>query len=164
MFRLLSIITLILSSGLCQAQLSVGDTAPTQLGKDAITSKEISLQNYSGKVTVIMFWASWCDYCYKTLPVMEAMQEQLGQTKLQVISIAVKDDARSINKITAEMNPLSMISGYDKLGRILASYGDDYMPNLWVINRDGKVAGHMPIKNDEDLVKAIKMVEFEIMQ
>ena len=95
---------------------------------------------------------------------MEAMQKQLGQTKLQVISIAVKDDARTINKITDEMNQLSMISGYDKLGKVLASYGDDYMPNLWVINRAGKITGHMPIKNDEDLVKAIKMVEFELKQ
>lgn len=164
MKRILTLFITLLFTGICNAQLSVGDNAPILLGKDSKTSKEITLHNYSEKVTVIMFWASWCDYCYKTLPVMEAMQKQLGQTKLQVISIAVKDDARTINKITDEMNQLSMISGYDKLGKVLASYGDDYMPNLWVINRAGKITGHMPIKNDEDLVKAIKMVEFELKQ
>lgn len=162
MFRLLTIIAILLFSGICEAKLSVGNNAPAQLGKDTKSSKEILLQNYTDKVVVIMFWASWCDYCYKTLPVMEAMQEQLGLNSLQVITIAVKDDARAVNKITSEMNPLSIVSSYDKSGKVLSSFGDEYMPNIWVINKAGKIAGHMAVKNDADLIKAIKMVENEL--
>ena len=108
------------------------------------------------------FWATWCDYCLKTLPAMEYMQKQLGLGNLQVVSVAVKDEAKAVRKITAEMNELSMISSIDKTGKVAESFGDDYMPNVWVIGRDGKVMAQMPLKNDEDLIKAVKLVEAAI--
>jgi len=90
---------------------------------------------------------------------MEYMQEQLGLANLQVVSIAVKDDPKSVNKITAELKEMSMVSAVDKTGKVGETFGDDYMPNVWIIGRDGKIAAQTQIKNDEDLKKAIKLVE-----
>ena len=162
MIRLSAFILLLLLSGLAQARISVGDAAPIRLGKDAKSAEEVLLPDSAGKVTVVHFWATWCDYCLKTLPAMEYMQKQLGLGNLQVISVAVKDEAKTVRKITAEMNELSMISSIDKTGKVAESFGDDYMPNVWVIGRDGKVMAQMPLKNDEDLVKAVKLVEAAI--
>ena len=159
MKRILTLAVILLFSGLCQAQLAIGENAPFRLGKNATSGDEVIIQDYAGKVTVVMFWATWCDYCYKTLPAMEALQEQLGTSNIQVISIAVKDESKVVNKITAEMKELSMISSVDKTGKVAESFGDQYMPNVWVINHAGKVAGHMAIKDDNDLIKAIKMIE-----
>ncbi len=159
MKRIFTLATILLFSGLCQAQLAIGENAPFRLGKNTKSSEEVIIQDYAGKVSVIMFWASWCDYCYKTLPAMEALQEQLGLSSLQVIAIAVKDEPKTVNKIIAEMKNLSMISSADKTGKVAESFGDDYMPNVWVINRTGKIAGHMAVKDDNDLIKAIKMIE-----
>jgi hypothetical protein len=33
------------------------------------------------------------------------------------------------------------------------------MPNVWIIGRDGKIAAQTQVKNDDDLKKAIKLVE-----
>ena len=159
MKRILTLAVILLFSGLCQAQLAIGENAPFRLGKNAKSGDEVIIQDYAGKVTVVMFWATWCDYCYKTLPAMEALQEQLGTSNIQVISIAVKDESKVVNKITAEMKELSMISSVDKTGKVAESFGDQYMPNVWVINHAGKVAGHMAVKDDNDLIKAIKMIE-----
>ena len=159
MKRILTLAVILLFSGLCQAQLAIGENAPFRLGKNATSGDEVIIQDYAGKVTVVMFWATWCDYCYKTLPAMEALQEQLGTSNIQVISIAVKDESKVVNKITAEMKELSMISSVDKTGKVAESFGDQYMPNVWVINHAGKVAGHMAVKDDNDLIKAIKMIE-----
>ena len=90
---------------------------------------------------------------------MEHLQEQLGAQNLQVISIAVKDDARLVNKITTEMGDLSMISSVDKSGKVLESFGDDYLPNIWVIGRDGKVIAQGGVKDDEELKAAVKKIE-----
>lgn len=159
MLRLLTLTLVLLFSGLCEAKLSVGDPAPFHLGKNAKGGAEISLQNYSGKVTVVHFWATWCDYCFKTLPAMEYMQEQLGQANLQVVSIAVKDEPKAVNKITAELKDLAMISAVDKTGKIMESFGDEYMPNVWIIGRDGRIVAQTQVKDDEDLKKTIKLVE-----
>lgn len=149
-------------SGICQAKLAVGDTAPIRLGKHSKTGEEVITPDFAGKIIVVHFWASWCDYCFKTLPAMEAVQEQLGLSNVQVVSVAYKDDAKTVNKITAELNELSMVSSLDKTGKIVESFGDDYMPNLWVIGRDGKIAGQVSVKDDEALKKAIMLIEAAI--
>lgn len=162
MLRLSALILLLLLSSLAQARISVGDAAPLRLGKDAKSADEVLLPDSAGKITVVHFWATWCDYCLKTLPAMEYMQKQLGLGNLQVVSVAVKDEAKTVRKITAEMNELSMTSSIDKTGKVAESFGDDYMPNVWVIGRDGKVLAQMPLKNDEDLIKAVKLIEAAI--
>lgn len=162
MLRLIALPLMLILSGLCEAKLSVGDPAPFRLGKNAKGGEEIILQDYSGKIAVVHFWATWCDYCFKTLPAMEYMQEQLGLAGLQVISVAVKDEPKAVNKITAELKELSMVSGVDKTGKVMESFGDDYMPNVWIIGRDGRIMAQTQIKNDEDLKKAIKLVEAAI--
>lgn len=162
MKRLSALILLLLLSGAVQARISVGDAAPQRLGKNADTAEEILLPDSAGKITVVHFWATWCDYCFRTLPAMEFMQEKLGPDNLRVVSIAVKDEARAVRKITAEMKELSMLSSIDRTGKIAESFGDDYMPNIWVIDRDGKVMAQMPVKSDEDMVKAVKLVEAAI--
>lgn len=141
------------------APLSVGDTAPPGIGKDSRAGDERLLAENAGKITVLHFWASWCDYCFKTLAVMDTLQEQLGPKGLQVVSIAVKDDSRTANRITDELKPLAMLSTIDRKGALLAAYGDDYLPNVWIIGRDGRISGRITVKNDEDLKTAIRLVE-----
>ena len=41
----------------------IGTTAPTFTGPDVESGKEISLDQYKGKVVLINFWASWCYEC-----------------------------------------------------------------------------------------------------
>ena len=162
MNRLSLLIFLLLLSGLAQARISVGDAAPLRLGKDVKSAEEVLLPDSAGKITVVHFWATWCDYCLKTLPAMEYMQEQLGLSNLQVVSVAVKDEPKAVRKITAELNELSMQSTVDRTGKVAESFGDDYMPNVWIIGRDGKVTAQMQLKSDEDLIKAVKLVEAAI--
>jgi hypothetical protein len=81
---------------------------------------------------------------------------------LQVISVAFKDEPKTINKITAELKELSMISAIDKTGKVVESFGDDYMPNVWIIGRDGKIMSQVTVKDDEELKKAIKLIEAAI--
>ena len=162
MSRVSRLVFLLLLSGLAQARISVGDAAPLRLGKDVKSAEEVLLPDSAGKITVVHFWATWCDYCLKTLPAMEYMQEQLGLSNLQVVSVAVKDEPKAVRKITAELNELSMQSTVDKTGKVSESFGDDYMPNVWIIGRDGKVTAQMQLKSDEDLIKAVKLVEAAI--
>ena len=159
MKRILIASFFLLLSGFCQAKLAVGDAAPIRLGKHSKTGEEVILPEYTGKITVVHFWADWCDYCYKTLPALEAMQEQLGQNNLQVISVAVKNTALAVNKITNEMKNMLMVSSIDKTGKVMGSFGDEYMPNVWIIDRNGKILAQTAIKDDEDLKKAIRLVE-----
>lgn len=159
MIRLLLLSVLLVFSHVSEAKINAGQPAPVNLGRNANTGADVKLSNYTGKVVVLHFWASWCDFCYKTLPAMEYLQDQLGKDNLQVISIAVKDDAKTVKEITAEMKDMAMISSVDKSGKVLESFGDDYLPNIWIIGRDGKVISQGGVKDDEELKVAVRKIE-----
>jgi len=52
---------------------AVGDIPPALLGKDR-DGHRVDLGEYRGKVVVLTFWASWCGYCLKELPALDALQ------------------------------------------------------------------------------------------
>src|SRR6185312_10026400 len=51
-----------------------GTLPPPLLGKDR-DGQVIDLATMHGKVVIVTFWASWCGYCLKELPVLNALQE-----------------------------------------------------------------------------------------
>lgn len=53
-----------------QAQVRVGDTPPDALGRNR-EGNDVVLSDHRGKVVVVTFWATWCGYCLKELPVLE---------------------------------------------------------------------------------------------
>lgn len=63
-----------------------GDMPPDVLGKDE-TGQPISLESLRGKVVILTFWATWCPYCLKELPILENIQNLAGKDRIEVIAI-----------------------------------------------------------------------------
>ena len=50
---------------------------------------EIKLADFSGKVIILDFWATWCSPCRKEIPHFIELQNEYGSEGLQVIGISV---------------------------------------------------------------------------
>ncbi|MBA4356748.1 MAG: TlpA family protein disulfide reductase, partial [Desulfovibrio sp.] len=44
-----------------------------------------------GKVTLIMFWATWCPACKTELPVLEQLRAKYPADKLDILAVSVDD-------------------------------------------------------------------------
>ena len=119
----------------------IGDTPPAALGKDG-RNKAIDLSAYRGKVVIVTFWASWCGYCLKELPALNALQEQAGDQWLKIIAVNVMDDTTDYRAMTRQMRDYKLVMTRDRDGGIAAGYGVKAYPNLWMIDPQGKVASH----------------------
>lgn len=64
----------------------IGEQAPDVLGV-AVDGSPVSLAEYAGKPIVVTFWATWCPYCRKELPILEGIQRSAGTGSLQVIAV-----------------------------------------------------------------------------
>jgi len=119
----------------------IGAIAPTALGKDG-KSKAVDLADHRGKVVIVTFWASWCGYCLKELPALNALQAQMGDQWLKVIAVNVRDDTNAYRAMTRQMRDYKLILSRDQSGDIAATYGVEAYPNLWMIDPQGRVASH----------------------
>ena len=51
------------------------------------------LADYKGKLVVVNFWATWCAPCRKEMPMLDALQDELGGEAFEVVTIATGRNA-----------------------------------------------------------------------
>jgi thiol-disulfide isomerase/thioredoxin len=104
----------------------------------SLSGEKIDLANYRGKVVILSFWASWCPYCRKLIPMLVEFQRQYYDQGLRVIGIAVQDEpdaVRTYYHLTKMNYPVAM---EDARTEDLYA-GMQGVPNTLMIGRDGRI-------------------------
>jgi len=115
----------------------VGDIAPEQVGKN-LAGEQLVLTNYRGKAVVVSFWATWCQYCLKELPILEGVQKQAGGEHMQVI--AINTESRETYREAAKvLKNFSLILAHDTGDKAAKAYGVDGIPHMVIIGPDGRI-------------------------
>lgn len=150
---LFALLALFAASG-CHARPSVGELPPDDLGRDR-HGEEVRLSALHGKVVLVSFWASWCGYCMKEMPVLAALQKMKGADQLAVIGVSHQDDLDTFRKIRNRWQSLSVVLTYDAGDdRIARPWGVDEIPYLVMIGRDGRIA-HIHVGYGEEMLDSI---------
>jgi len=115
---------------------AAGDMAPDDLGM-TLKGTPVHLKDYAGKAVVISFWASWCKYCLKELPILYNVQKA-AKGRLQVVAINTEDD-EIFERLSRAMRTLEIGMSYDPDETARKAYGVNGIPHMVVIGRDGKI-------------------------
>lgn len=160
--RFLFILLLLVSPlSVAETKLSVGDLPPAYLGKDSL-GHEVNLNDETGKVVVVTFWASWCGSCIRELPILEGIQREAGANNIKVVAVNYKESRRDYYKIQKQLSSLELTLTHDKRGIIGNQFGVNVIPNLFIIGRDGKLAFHK-VGYDESAIGEIITVLNELL-
>ena len=129
-----------------------GDVPPPELGV-TLSGDRVLLSNYAGKAVVVTFWATWCPYCLKELPVLENVQNLAGKDRIAVIAVNVekRDVFRRATRIMSKGMHMESVSDAD--GAVRAAFGVTGLPHMLIIGRDGRIIrvyqGYAESKLDE---------------
>lgn len=98
----------------------------------------VSNANWSGKVVLINFWATWCPPCREEIPELIALQKQYGD-RLQIIGISEDDDPpEKVLKFARQQGinyPIVMSTP-----ELIAAYGGvPALPTSYVVDTKGRV-------------------------
>ena len=118
-----------------------------------------NLGEWSGKLMVVNFWATWCPPCRREIPGFVDLQNQYGDQGLQFIGIAI-DDAAKVRSFADEY-PINypLLVGQDDATRAGIAFGNDLgaLPYTVVIDQDQRIiyrrAGELPKSTLEDVIK-----------
>lgn len=133
-----SLIALSLLSLSAQAAPAAGDIPPDVVGRLA-DGTEVKLSDYAGKAVVVSFWATWCPYCLKELPVLNAIQVSPAKNSIQVIAVNTeeRDVFRAASRALGSSISLKMV--YDPGKSAQKAYGVHGIPHMAIIGKDGKI-------------------------
>ena len=119
-------------------KLEPGDRPPSDQVGQTLSGEPVRLKDFAGKAVVLSFWATWCEYCMKEMPILANIQSHTGKKGVQVLAVNV-EDRDVFRKVVPIMEPLNLALAYDpkKIGQ--KAFGVDGLPHMVIIGRDGRV-------------------------
>jgi len=72
--------------------------APKILVED-LTGKEVSLDDFRGRVVLVDFWATWCKPCAKMMPELQKLSSQYAEQGFTVIGISIDAGSEVASKV-----------------------------------------------------------------
>ena len=68
----------------------------------ALDGRVLRPEDFSGEVLLVNFWATWCLPCREEMPMLQALQDELGSDGLQIVGVAL-DDAPRVQAFVEEV-------------------------------------------------------------
>lgn len=100
---------------------------------------EMTLAAYEGKYVVLNFWATWCAPCRKEMPMLSAMQAQLGGDTFEVVAIATGRNPRpAMERFFAEIEVDNLPLHTDARQSLARSLGILGLPVTLILNPEGQ--------------------------
>jgi cytochrome c biogenesis protein CcmG/thiol:disulfide interchange protein DsbE len=97
----------------------------------------VSLSAGNGKVTIVDFWATWCEPCKESFPAYQKLVDE-HRGKLEMIGISEDDSPAGIKKF-AKATGVSFALAWDDGQTVSKQYQPPTMPTSYVIDENGIV-------------------------
>ena len=99
----------------------------------------IALRDFSGKVVVLNFWASWCGPCRLEAPDLQRTWEEYRGRGVQFLGINYRDDPAAARAYVGEFG-IAYPSVFDPAGKLAADYQLVGLPTTFIVDRNGRIS------------------------
>ncbi len=126
-------------------RVAPGNAAPAFTLTD-LEGKEVSLQDFSGKVIYLDFWASWCAPCMREVPYAKELKKRFeGEEELVFLYISVDEDQDAWRK-TVEQQQIEGVHLNVKgmQADIAKQYNVKGVPTFYIIDKQGVIHNNNP--------------------
>jgi len=112
----------------------------------------------TSRVTILSFWASWCEPCRKELVELNRIARELHAQGVSVVTVNIDEDKDIIKAQRFLLSHGTTINVlYDRLSVARAQYGVTTIPRMFLIDRKGIVrADHRGFKDVAEIETEIR--------
>lgn len=144
------------AAGACAAELRQGDAPPDYVGK-TVDGDPVLISQHAGKAVVISFWATWCQYCLKELPILDGIRKaSKGRIDVIAINTEERDVFRAVRR--ALKGSVDLELAYDPGHQAQTAYGVNGIPHMVIIGHDGKIAGVFRGYDQDSLASIVETI------
>jgi thiol-disulfide isomerase/thioredoxin len=123
------------------------------------TGEQVSASAFDGSVTLVNFWATWCEPCRDEMPMLVDLHRAYAGSGFQVVGVAMDDVQQARDFATGLGVDYPILVGTTDVMVVAQSYGNlsGSLPYSVLIDRDGIVRWtHLGVLKKEELTRQIK--------
>jgi thiol-disulfide isomerase/thioredoxin len=117
-----------------------------------------TLPDYSGKVLLVNFWASWCPPCIQEMPVMVRLKQQFKDRPFEVLALNVGEKKYRVWKFV-KLIDFDLPVLLDESSDTSRAWGVETLPTSFLVDAKGRVRYRVrgdPGWDDPDTVALIE--------
>ncbi len=127
---------------------------------EALSGNQVSLADYSDKVLLVNFWASWCPPCVAELPSMQALKESFAGQPFEILALNVGEDPRRVRGFLKYFKtdldfPILLRAD----GDVAKAWNVNAMPTSALVDKRGRLAATMVGPRDWNSRDTRRLVE-----
>lgn len=128
--------------------------------------KELTLNDFKGRLTLVNFWATWCAPCRKEMPSLEVLSNQIGGDTFKVVTIAtMRSSEEAVKKFFNDNNIIDLPKFRDPKGYLARASGVAALPLTILLDRNGneisRLIGDADWAQDETIEFIKKAIEID---
>ncbi len=115
-----------------------GNPVPPPINLTDINGKVFSINDYTGRVTLVNFWATWCPPCVEEIPSLNRLRQKMSGKPFRLISVNYAEPPEVVRQFMQQVNvefPVLM----DLQATTSAQWNVIAFPSTFVIGPDGKI-------------------------
>lgn len=115
--------------------------------------QDLSLQQFRGRVIVLNLWATWCTPCVAEMPMLDRLQQRLGDTDAVVIALSIdRGGAKAVREFFDREGIGNLKIYVDPTMRAQSTLQAFGLPTTLIIDPEGNERGRLigPAEWDED--------------
>jgi peroxiredoxin len=152
MNRLLFSITMLLFA-VSSLHAQVGEQAPA-FSLTNSEGKNVTLDDFKGKVVVLNFWATWCPPCRAEIPDFINVYKKYRSKGVEIVGISLDHKGWEVVRPFIKHNKINypVLLGDQRIAR---SYGNvRSIPTTFIIDKKGTIVDqHVGVMTEKDLVR-----------
>ena len=120
----------------------------------------ISLKSFSGRLTLVNFWATWCAPCLEEMPSLSNLQKIKGSEKFNVVTIAtMRNSPKSVENFFNKNSIDNLTKYQDPKGKLARSLKIAGLPLTILLNKDNKEVARFIGDADWSSPYALKLID-----
>jgi peroxiredoxin len=105
---------------------------------EALDGEQVSLEEFSGQVVLMNFWATWCPPCKAEIPDIEAAYQLHQEDGLVVLGINVEESRETVEPFVEEFNITYPVL-LDEARQVFKAYRVSGLPMSVIVDREGVI-------------------------